>query len=89
MTDAENRLTSAIRILIQELEGTDNPTANFFHNVLGEIQSTNDQSEKAQIAETRLVHAGALSQYANFTRKQDEAFEMVYDAANALTGSIP
>mgnify|MGYP003674236804 CR=1 FL=1 len=77
-------LTTALEELVSDLDASGKQeTAKSFRDIivkLSEAESIDSCNESLE----KLTNSGAISQYANFSYKQDELFDVVFDEAKKL-----
>ena len=62
-------------------------TADFFKNVRGDLSNASGATEVVSILK-RLYQSAAITQYANFSLKEDEYFDQCYEKAKVLLSRI-
>ena len=77
-------LIDALKKLANSLEDSNKvDTAKYFSNKAQLISSTSSDKELKDICR-ELSSSGAISQYANFSYKEDELFDLVYQRVSEI-----
>jgi hypothetical protein len=77
-------LTTALEKLASDLEASGKlETAKSFRDIIVNLSEA-DNIDSCKESLERLTNSGAISQYANFSYKQDELFDVVFDEARKL-----
>lgn len=77
-------IIEAINDFSIELESSGkSDTSIFFKNTSDKIKNVTDEKEARKILE-HLMSSGSLSQYADFTYKEDQLFDAIIDEAEKL-----
>ena len=82
MKDTEE-LQNAIKELCIELKNTRKAeTANYFYSLIEKMINSKDDVLKENLK--HIINSGSITQYANFTHKEDMLFQKIHKIAKAL-----
>ena len=77
-------LIQKINILINSLEETENDTIGFFNDVIDVIENCKSDEELKKVLDDHLIHAGKITDYGSFNKKQYDLFSDMWKVANSI-----